>query len=276
MGPAGSAGLPARLVSGMADVSIEGDPDGVVARLVSTLNNLPETMPDYVLVGGLAVIARLAGAHRVTRDVDAVAWSPDGTNDAAVEVLIDAGAERTKNGARFEGVEIDVIATGDFAEEDVASLDEHDRAFITSHRWAFDSAERTRIVVSADNEVMASSTTSLATPSALIAMKLGAIPRRKLANLAKRASDLYDIYRLTQVFNARGELAAALSRAPLEIGPWCRDQLATLLVDDAERSSLWLMTEGSAAMQAVNADDLRAVGEILVEDMNRPVDDSDA
>lgn len=48
-------------MSGMADVSIEGDPDGVVARLVSTLNNLPETMPDYVLVGGLAVIARLAG-----------------------------------------------------------------------------------------------------------------------------------------------------------------------------------------------------------------------
>jgi hypothetical protein len=264
------------VVSQPSELSIQGDGDGVIATLVNALDDLPAAMPDYVLVGGLAVIVRVAGAHRVTRDVDAVTWSPDGTNDAAIAVLIDAGAERTANGARFEGVEIDVIATGDFAEDDVAALDEYDRAFITSHRWAFDSAEPVQIVVFTRDGVQASTAVSLATPSALVAMKLGAIPRRKLANPAKRASDLYDIYRLIQVFNRRGDLATNLGRAPHELGPWCRDQLLGLLVDQAERSSLWLATEGSPAMQAVSAEDLRAVGEVVVEDMNRPMDDADA
>ena len=256
------------------ELSIEGD--GVIVALVNTLHDLPAAMPDYVLVGGLAVIVRVAGAHRVTRDVDAVTWSRDGTNDAAIAVLVDAGAERTVNGARFEGVEIDVIATGDFTEDDVVALDEYDRAFITSHRWAFDSAEPVQIVVFTRHGVQASTAVSLATPSALVAMKLGAIPRRRLANPAKRASDLYDIYRLIQVFNRRGDLAASLGRAPHELGPWCRNQLHGLLVDQAERSSLWLATEGSPAMQAVSAVDLRAVGEVIVEDMNRPMDDTDA
>lgn len=253
------------------ELSIQGDDDGVVANLVSALADLPAAMPDYVLVGGLAVIVRVAGTHRVTRDVDAVTWSPDGTNDAAIAVLVDAGAERTVNGARFEGVEIDIIATGDFSEDDVVSLDEYDRAFIGSHRWAFDSAEQVQIVVFTGDGVQASTAVSLATPSALVAMKLGAIPRRKLTNPAKRASDLYDIYRLIQVFNRRGELAAGLGAAPHDLGPWCQGQLRGLLVDQAERSALWLATEGSPAMQAVGAEALRAVGEVIVEDMNRSV-----
>jgi len=256
-------------VSQLPELAIQGDDGGVIANLVSALADLPEAMPDYVLVGGLAVIVRVAGAHRVTGDVDAVTWSPDGTNDAAIAVLVDAGAERTVNGARFEGVEIDVIATGDFSEDDVAALDEYDRAFIASHRWAFDSAEPAQIVVFTRDGVQASAAVSLATPSALVAMKLGAIPRRKLTNPAKRASDLYDIYRLIQVFNRRGDLAAGLGGAPHDLGSWCRDQLLGLLVDQAERSSLWLATEGSPAMQAVSADALRAVGEVIVEDMIR-------
>src|SRR5680860_1463138 len=263
MGSPGSTRIPARVVSDSLELSIQGDGDGVIATLVNALGDLPTAMPDYVLVGGLAVIVRVAGAHRVTRDV------------AAIAVLVDAGAERTVNGACFEGVEIDVIATGDFTEDDVVALDEYDRAFITSHRWAFDSAESVQIVVFTRDGVQASTAVSLATPSALVAMKLGAIPRRKLANPAKRASDLYDIYRLIQVFNRRGEVATNLGRAPHELGPWCQDQLRGLLVDQAERSSLWLATEGSPAMQAVSADDLRAVGEVVVEDMSRPVDDAD-
>jgi len=264
------------VVSNSSELSIEGDGDGVIATLVKVLADLPAAMPDYVLVGGLAVIVRVAGAHRVTRDVDAVTWSPIGTNEAAISVLVDAGAERTINGARFEGVEIDVIATGDFAAHDVDALDEYDRAFIVSHRWAFDSAEPAQIIVSTGNNVRASTAVALATPSALVAMKLGAIPRRKLTNSAKRASDLYDIYRLIQVFNRAGDLATNLRGAPHDLGPWCRDQMHGLLVDQAERSSLWLATEGSPAMQAVSADDLRAVGEVIVEDMGRHVDDADS
>lgn len=272
MGTAGSARLPARLVSQVSELAIQGDGDGVIAALVSALADLPTAMPSYVVVGGLAVIVRVAGAHRITRDVDAVTWSPDGTNDAAIAVLVDAGAEPTTNGARFEGVQIDVIPTGDFTEGDVVALDEYDRAFITSHRWAFDSAEAVEIVVSTRDGVQVRTTTSLATPAALVAMKLGAIPRRKLTNPGKRASDLYDIYRMIQVCNPRGELAANLGGAPNALGPWCRDQLQSLLVDEAERASLWLATEGSPAMQTVSADDLRAAGELVVEDMIRSAD----
>ena len=161
-------------------------------------------------------------------------------------------------------------------EDDIAALDEYDRAFVASHRWAFDSAERVQIVVFTRDGVQASTEVALATPSALVAMKLSAIPRRKLANPAKRASDLYDIYQLIQVFNRRGDLAAGLGRAPHDLGPWCRDQLDGLLVDQAERSSLWLATEGSPTMQAVSAEDLRAVGEVIVGDMSRAVDDPDS
>ena len=263
-------------MSQLPELSIQGDDNGFIATVVRALADIPVEMPAYVLVGGFAVIVRVAGAHRVTRDVDAVTWSADGTNDAAIAVLVDAGAERTINGARFEGVQIDVIATGDFSEDDIAALDEYDRAFVASHRWAFDSAERLQIVVFTRDGVQASTEVALATPSALVAMKLSAIPRRKLANPAKRASDLYDIYQLIQVFNRRGDLAAGLGRAPHDLGPWCRDQLDGLLVDQAERSSLWLATEGSPTMHAVSAEDLRAVGEVIVGDMSRAVDDPDS
>ena len=72
MGSSGSPGFPARVVSQPPELSIEGDGDGVISTLVNALDDLPATMPDYVLVGGLAVIVRVARAHRVTRDVDAV------------------------------------------------------------------------------------------------------------------------------------------------------------------------------------------------------------
>ena len=164
-------------MSQLPELSIQGDDNGFIATVVRALADIPVEMPAYVLVGGFAVIVRVAGAHRVTRDVDAVTWSADGTNDAAIAVLVDAGAERTINGARFEGVQIDVIATGDFSEDDIAALDEYDRAFVASHRWAFDSAERVQIVVFTRDGVQASTEVALATPSALVAMKLGAPSR---------------------------------------------------------------------------------------------------
>ena len=45
----------------------------------------------------VAVMLRLASAHHVTEDLDTVAWTPDGTSDAPIRILMQRGATRSHN-----------------------------------------------------------------------------------------------------------------------------------------------------------------------------------
>ena len=54
-------------------IVLAGDADGVAARLVHALAQLADVnLGPYALIGGLAVMCRLAAVHRVTQDVDTV------------------------------------------------------------------------------------------------------------------------------------------------------------------------------------------------------------
>ena len=62
------------------------------------------------VIGGFAVMVRLATAHRVTEDVDTVTWTADGTLDAPIALLVEHGATRSRNGVDLGDVHIDLIA----------------------------------------------------------------------------------------------------------------------------------------------------------------------
>jgi hypothetical protein len=111
----------------------------VVTRLVRALETLAQQVPisEFGVIGGLAVMVRLEGAHRVTDDLDTVA-TQHGESPITVEVVV--GPQGT-----IEGTKVDCIGVGDVpaAELPLANLPDNplDRAFVLSHRWALDTAE---------------------------------------------------------------------------------------------------------------------------------------
>jgi hypothetical protein len=148
----------------------------VVTRLVRALEVLAQQVPtrEFAVIGGLAVMVRLEGAHRVTDDLDTVA-TQHGDDPITVEVVI--GTEGT-----IEGTRVDCIGVGDVpaAELPLANLpdDALDRAFVLSHRWALDTAENQ--VLHADYlGASATVTCRFANAGALVAMKLQSAPRRE-------------------------------------------------------------------------------------------------
>jgi len=98
--------------------------------------------------------------------------------------------------------------------------------------------------------------------------KLQSLPRRRGQTITKRTSDLYDIYRLLARHNRDGGLARTLASAPHGLATWCVGQAESLLVDEAERGARWLATEGSPSMARVTVEALRAVGGLLVADLD--------
>jgi hypothetical protein len=82
-----------------------------VAPLVTSLAALAEAVPigEFAVIGGLAVLARLQGAHRVTYDLDTVA-TQHGDELTAVETVI--GTEGVDG--LLLGTKIDCIASETF------------------------------------------------------------------------------------------------------------------------------------------------------------------
>ena len=81
-----------------------------ITTLVTSLAALAEGAPttEFAVIGGLAVLARLEGAHRVTDDLDTVA-TQHGDEPTAVEAVVAADGVDGLLG----GTKIDCIAVGD-------------------------------------------------------------------------------------------------------------------------------------------------------------------
>ena len=79
-------------------------------------------------------MVRLATAHRVTDDLDAVTWTEDGTPDAPIAVLLEHGATRSRNGVDLGDVHIDLIAVSDY-EPDQLPVDVDDAMFVITHTY---------------------------------------------------------------------------------------------------------------------------------------------
>jgi len=117
-------------------VVLEDDESGRVGAYITTLLRLPPD-PPWILVGGLAVNARVGRTHRATNDIDTV--SPD--QDRLVEILVafpDAEAiSAAKTQFHDPEVEVDVMDSTDSKE---LPPGERDRAFALARRFAMRSA----------------------------------------------------------------------------------------------------------------------------------------
>lgn len=236
--------------------------DGSIARLVSTVEQLcAGPLEGMALVGGLAVMARLASAHRATTDIDSVvAVRVDGGGDA-IDALVAAGASKSGNGALFGGVQVDVIEAADPADISLDDIIDDDRsvAFVLAHAWALATAAPMEIVVvDPSGSQLLDATVRVATASALVAMKASAVMTRQGAFLAKRASDTYDLYRLMLLEASGQKVASQLAEAPEPLAKLCRGFIEGLFVTEPQRTSI--MIAESAPDWAIDAERLKFVG----------------
>ena len=66
--------------------------DDHLVRYTAALQRLSEiSIGRNAVIGGFAVMVRLATAHRVTEDLAAVTWTADGTLEAPIALLIEHG-----------------------------------------------------------------------------------------------------------------------------------------------------------------------------------------
>ena len=137
---------------------------------------------------------------------------------------------------RLEGVKVDCIDVGSTpaADLDPGALpeDQFDRAFVLAHRWALDSATPASLtVVSGERVPLATVSCRVATPAALVAMKLQSAPRRRAERAHKGPNDYGDLYALFTRPESLAGIAADLPGAPHGLGQWCAQTHRTRIRD---------------------------------------------
>jgi hypothetical protein len=101
----------------------------------------------------------------------------------------------------------------------------------------------------------------VATPAALVAMKLHAIQDRTQDR--KRSSDAWNLYRLLHDHNAAGEVAAALNLGPLGLRGLVAGALDRVFRSDVTRTRRYIHGYGEPAWVDVMTDD--ALGQLATE-----------
>lgn len=229
----------------------------LLAALEKVLADLPRRA---VLVGGLAVAARLGRVERATGDVDAVIDAPD--DPPSADVLVASGVARERisaNSVLVDGVKVDLIdtfAVRDDAFEDALGGNEH---FAAAHRFGFETASAMRLVVEHGPEI----TLQVAEPAGLVAMKLHAAEWRRDRE-RKVAGDLFDLYRLLRVFDREGEVAATIRRHP-GLNRLCLASAEAVFIERLTTHAGLLSRSDDAVIASVTRDDLAGVGDALVE-----------
>lgn len=169
---------------------LAAETDSVLFRAVERLAELAPGLPEFALIGGLAVIARLGQAHRATNDVDAVSDDQPGL----LEALRAGGLDRRGDSILLDAdLKLDVI--------DVSEGDPDYLPYLT-HRLAFDTRTPLEIVVqSRRGGRSAAATVDVARAPALVAIKLGiseGVGRARAPG--KVGGDAFDVARLMQRF----------------------------------------------------------------------------
>jgi hypothetical protein len=212
------------------------DPSGAVAALLDAAVQVQQTEPSSALVGGVAVICRLATAHRATLDADTVVEERE---PGVLEVLrarpdTSVPADPDSQGVLIHGALVEIIEVAPVLPADVAAVDDpRDRLFVAAHRWALDTAEP------ADIDTAPASgrrRLAIATPAGLAATKTHALVGRRGGRQDKMGSDLLDLLLLFEHFDDDGGLTAALRAAPYGLGGLVAEQLAGLLGDPQRRT----------------------------------------
>jgi hypothetical protein len=248
-------------VSGDDVAVLHAPADSFTSRLVAMLGRLPEEgLHTFCVIGGLAVLCRVGAVYRATSDIDTVV-DDDGHVVAALRDRPEA--VRSPNGVVIDGTAIDVIEVGEIPHGADLPDDPGDRLFVLSHRYAYDSRHPTKVAVvdvTTDDE-LASAEVDMATPAALVAMKLQSYPQRKGAVIAKQGSDALDLHALLHHHDHDNEIADALAAAPHGLGELCADRAEALLIDDADVAAARVRRYTSTV---IDADELQRLAERLV------------
>jgi hypothetical protein len=252
-------------VSG-SEVVLIGETMAAVVDAVTSVGELTGKQP--IVVGGLAVLARLSSAHRATIDLDIVDRQAEGRG-GQLEILRESSGTSVAEPAgvmvptRFGEVRVDVLEVNQFELEN-PSDDVGDRLHIGSHAWAADTASMMTIsVLGPSRQELTRASTKVAEPGPVVAMKLQAIMDR---GHAKAGTDLWDIVRLVLDPACRSTIRQQLKGCPpqmsRDIGQhverWFRGQRRWSL-DRLDQVANGLVTE----------DDLDLVGELLLSSCAR-------
>ena len=231
-------------------VVLVAEPDGVPYRAVARLAELAPGLPDFALIGGLAVISRLGQAHRATNDVDMVSDDQPGLLDA----LVADGLDRRGDSVLLEAdLTLDVIDVG-----------EGDPEYLpyATHRLAFDTRTSVELVVRPRQQGR-----SIATPvfvartSALVAIKLGiseGLGRQR--DPRKVGSDAFDVARLLQRFGPDAVADELTSIADADF----IDQIAALaerhLVEHVDHTVGAIVRSSVQGVERIGPDQLELLG----------------
>lgn len=238
----------------------------VMAGLIRAVVALAESgLEGFVIVGGVAVAARLGQAHRGTTDVDTVI--DEVAHPGAIETLLalpDARPDPTgSHRVRIGGTKVEIIGVGPVDDDALDGLTELQTLFVSADTWALETATPVTLVSRTDPSVQA--TSPFATPAALFAMKLHAIQdRRTTSRPEKRSSDALDLYRLLLQLDTDGSLRADLASGPLPLRSAVRAATERVLLDGAARTRGWLSASNDQA-GPVTADELRHLAQPVVD-----------
>ncbi len=241
-----------------------------ISNLVASLVTLTESAStaEFAVIGGLAVLARLEGAHRVTDDLDTVA-TQHGDEPTVVEAVI---AAQGVDGL-LKGTKVDCIAVGDIPAAELSAEHlpdaEDDRIFVLAHRWALDTADELTLVAGAIGTIAAQVRCRFAAPASLVAMKLQSAPRRRGARADKAGGDYLDLFRLVSHPAMTRSIAVSLCEAPHDLGSWCSLEITRRMIDDADRTVGLIARSGVAESTVPSSGQFRRAGELLIDWIQR-------
>ena len=219
-----------------------------------------------LIVGGLAVLARLSSSYRATVDLDVVDRLLGSVPQ--LEVLRAApGAEPVEPAAvllptPYGPVKVDVLEVRQ-AELDLPSDDPGDRLHASAHAWANDTATNLTIEVVSSGGRRVEVTTPVAEPGPLIAMKLQPVMNR---SVEKQGTDLQDIVRLTFDEATRPDVLQQIGNAESAIARDIALHVDLWFVRKRSQALRWIHASGG---QDVTEDDLELVAELLTAAASR-------
>lgn len=246
-------------------VTFIGDGMAAVVQGVTEVRALIGQPP--VIVGGLAVLARLSNPYRATVDLDVVdrllGEAPQ------LEVLRAADGARPVEPAAvllptpYGEVKVDVLEVRQ-VELDQPSDDPGDRLHASAHAWANDTATDVRIEVVRPGDERIEVTTRVAEPGPLIAMKLQAVMNR---SVQKQGTDLLDIVRLALDEAAGSAALAQIQSIDAGVAQDIALHVDLWFVQRRQQSLQWIRAAGG---DDVTLDDLVLVAELLNAAAQRP------
>lgn len=210
-------------------VLLEDDDSGRVVAYIHTLRRLPVD-PPWILVGGLAVNARVGRSHRATNDIDTM--SPDQVR--LVEILVDFPDTEPISAAKVQfldpEVEVDVLDSTDSKE---LPPDKRERAFALARRFGMRTATPVTIgVLDKDGGVTNRVTVLVASRAALVVLKTLSFPERIDGSYRHKAgSDIQDLYRRVEGIDL-DELAEAVAAGGPELTAFVGAELRRYFTGD--------------------------------------------